>query len=77
MYIGAELAAWRHTAWLGAILRAQNSKHPVHPDRINPYLAELRASGLLDDEPAPRRRPFSLGSFAALELLVDPERRCS
>lgn len=75
MVIGAESCEWRRVTWLAARVESMFSKSAVDPDKINPYLRELRAIGQIEEDDLPTRRPFSLGSFESLEQLVDPSRR--
>lgn len=66
MVIGRELSEWRRQAWLVASVGNLFRSSPISPDRINPYLAECRTRGVLDEEPAPRSTPFDLGDISTL-----------
>lgn len=70
MVIGCELAEWRRQAWLVASIGNMFRRSPISPDRINPYLAECRARGVLDDEAPPHSTPFNLGNFDTLSLAM-------
>jgi len=70
MVIGRELAEWRRQAWLVASIGNMFRTSPISPDRINPYLAECRSRGVLDDEPPPRSTPFNLGDINTLSLAM-------
>lgn len=70
MVIGRELSEWRRQAWLVASIRSMFSNQAINPDTHNPYLAECRARGVLDDEPAPPVTPFNLGPIDTLSLAM-------